>query len=548
MVMSAVGPSREKLLRVQGPRSHNGCRTCKLRHVKCGEQRPHCENCIRAKRACFYVDDQPKEKPVKFVLYAAQQEPTLFPGLTHAERRSLDYFQHRAAEELSSPYRSDLWSKIILRLAQQSVPVRHAVFALSSMHEHYTRSDNSQQMLYDYSIHNYNKAIRHIVRQLRPEQSFDVMLLTSVIFCALEGLRGNFDTSLQHALAGVRIISRSHQDTHRIHSDALIPQDMLPRILLALQTQAMELGDLAVFGSGISLAAQPESMPAHFPGVEEAVHYQMSLMNEMLVWFCGLELHFQDSLFLPRCVPPELLPSLQMIQARFHAWEQAVNHIDAVSELDGNQHRGYLILKIFQAILKIVLRSLDELNASFDGFDAELGSILGLAEVFLATQPTTSSRSTADQNPLIQSAPPTSTRPVFSMSFGVVPVLFEIAVHTRNAILRGEAMRLLGICNRREGVWDSKIAYRLAQRHIDLQRDVDSTYDQSESYWRVMITDMSFSADEEIKFQYTIVPTGPHMIDSFWISGFNAAVENSYFKGEVRDAATERRRGSCGRH
>ena len=30
-----VTVKREKLLRVQGSRSHNGCNTCRLRHIKC---------------------------------------------------------------------------------------------------------------------------------------------------------------------------------------------------------------------------------------------------------------------------------------------------------------------------------------------------------------------------------------------------------------------------------------------------------------------------------------------------------------------------------
>lgn len=35
-----------------------GCRTCKIRRIKCGEGRPCCEQCVRSKRSCLGYDLQ----------------------------------------------------------------------------------------------------------------------------------------------------------------------------------------------------------------------------------------------------------------------------------------------------------------------------------------------------------------------------------------------------------------------------------------------------------------------------------------------------------
>jgi hypothetical protein len=46
--------SEKKRPAPKGPRGRYGCRTCRQRHVKCDENRPACENCIKARRECVW--------------------------------------------------------------------------------------------------------------------------------------------------------------------------------------------------------------------------------------------------------------------------------------------------------------------------------------------------------------------------------------------------------------------------------------------------------------------------------------------------------------
>ncbi|KAF8242977.1 hypothetical protein K440DRAFT_590254, partial [Wilcoxina mikolae CBS 423.85] len=38
--------------KVSRKRTKTGCLTCRKRRIKCGEERPTCNNCIKSKRVC----------------------------------------------------------------------------------------------------------------------------------------------------------------------------------------------------------------------------------------------------------------------------------------------------------------------------------------------------------------------------------------------------------------------------------------------------------------------------------------------------------------
>ncbi|ETN37174.1 uncharacterized protein HMPREF1541_08164 [Cyphellophora europaea CBS 101466] len=505
----------------------------KLRHVKCDEALPHCQRCIKAKRPCHYTDPSVKpDDPVKFVVYAAQKEPTPFPGLTRSERRSLHHFQHRSAEEIPSPFRSELWSRIILQVAERSPAVRHGIFALSSMHEYFSSPDTSQALLSDFSMHHYNKSIRNAIRITAPDESFDALLLTSVMFCALEGLKGDFEQSLQHALSGLRIIARGRQGCHP--SSAAIPDDMLPSIFLALQTQVMELEDLSIFRVYPDVAQKFPPLPDHFSDVEEAMRYLQILLNQMIGFSDRFHTACQHMVYVPAEVPEPLLPEFTAIRDWFYLWDEAVSRIDTIiTGSDGKQHKALLLLKIYQSVMRTVIDSLDKQIPSVDSFEPEIMGILKLAEVFLQSQSGWQSSSFGEA--VTQPIRPSAPSPVFSISLGVVPVLFEIAHRARNPQLREEALRLLRSCNRREGVWDSQVAARIAERHNALQDEVDARFAEDSTDYRVFITDIGLLTEGNIPFvqcpqKYMIVPAGAHLMDNYWLGGFNPPSDQERFE------------------
>lgn len=65
--------------------------------------------------------------------------------------------------------------------------------------------------------------------------------------------------------------------------------------------------------------------------------------------------------------------------------------------------------------------------------------------------------------------PETVSPPMFSLSLGCVSSLYLSASRCRNPRIRYRALDLLQNCNRREGLWDSNIAARIAENVITIE-------------------------------------------------------------------------------
>jgi hypothetical protein len=487
------------------------------------EGQPHCQRCIKAKRPCHYGGDETHDDPVKFILYAAPKEATPFPGLTQAERRALYHFQHRTAEELPGPFRSELWSTTIMQAAQTQPAVRHAVFALASMHQYYAGTQ-SLQGEYDFSMHHYNKSIRQALRLTDPSESFESLLLTSVMFSALDGMKGEYEQSLQHALSGLKIITRGRQGLSE--ESQAVPDQTLPSIFLSLQTQAMDLEDRSVFKEYPDLDDKFPPLPTHFNDAEQAMEQLQILVNHLAT----LEDHYSEAwrcaTLPPAVVPDHLFPSYVVLKERFHRWSAAFEHLALFdTRVEASQHKAYLLMKIYQTAMAIVFKSFDTNNPSFDAFASDLSSMLGLIEVFLQSQ------NTSDTLPPSESITSASTAKTYSVSFGVVHLLFKIGHRSTDPALIEEAQRLLRSCDRREGIWDSKDAASLLERLILLRQDVTSSINSDGLSHRVYITKIGPSAGAGIPFQYAIMPMQGTMY-AFWFSSFKLPHDTPTFESK----------------
>lgn len=65
--------------------------------------------------------------------------------------------------------------------------------------------------------------------------------------------------------------------------------------------------------------------------------------------------------------------------------------------------------------------------------------------------------------------PPTVLKPTFSLSLGLVVPLYIIVTRCRDPTIRRRALHLLYTCNRKEGIWDSRLAARVAQRIVEVE-------------------------------------------------------------------------------
>lgn len=496
--------SREVQLRVQSARSSSGCQTCKSRHLKCDQGGPECQRCLKGHRVCEYSSQAQGEPSHKFIIYsnAVSRELSRTPDLLDSEKRALQYFRHRAGLQMTAPFRSELWGGYVFQLAEQCGFVMSALVALSSMHESYSRQTDLRARLYTDAIRHYNKSIRDISRASEEELPLDAVLVTVILFHSLDCLRGCYHLALQHAQSGIRILCE------RLHVSGRHPSTQLSQTLsrdfLSLQNQVREFGSSDVSRAfDVTKGFQPV-VSDRFSSIEEAAHHLEIVYNEIYCLTDYCHRLRTSNVDLGEVFMIDIQPRHAAIASRFSSWVAGIDRLDEMggADGDGKQSDGRVFLKIYQSLFTAIINSFPS-GDCFDRFDVDLARALELAEMFLRNQNQT------------HESPST-----FSLSAGIIPVLFVIAWRSSDLFIRGKALELLELSDRREGVWDSRVALKLAQRYAIL-RDRFTTV-QGERVGRMQIHEIQFDSETMCQLSCTIV--GPDTLPSGDMMPFEGVV------------------------
>ncbi|OAP59236.1 hypothetical protein AYL99_06534 [Fonsecaea erecta] len=492
------------------------------RRVKCDEARPSCNRCIRAGKSCEGYAHDPESgrgsEPVRFVVYTPHNPTPLLsehPDLDWSERRALSYFQDRTALELAGAFQPDFWLATILPLARQESSVRHALIALSSMHEQFASVDHfSPTRSVDFALHHYGKAIREVVRlnQSQLDQTFDSSLVTCALFSAFESLQGQYHEACCHAVSGIRILAEEQRkpNTNTI-MQTRVPREDLTRFFVAMERQILEIGDpnfpvpRPKFYHTKAVTAIPDQFTSH----EHALLHLEFLLAELVEYVERADTLTNEGL-ISEDVGLSLLTEFHAIKMQFEKWQAA---FDAFSSIDLNEYSketpdsssstsssppadrsrprspAFLILRAYQALMTAFLARV-EINdeAVYNDYRPQFWMALDAVEEFIQCTSTfvrpvdsrtpsrspfdpTTTTTTSTSNLAAQSSPqqPLVARPTFSLALGIVPTLFLIASRTLDLELRDKAISLLRMCNRREGLWDSRLAAIVVDRVIELR-------------------------------------------------------------------------------
>ncbi|KAI1616696.1 hypothetical protein EDD36DRAFT_415582 [Exophiala viscosa] len=519
------------MIRIGTHKVRTGCITCKRRHVKCDEGRPRCARCIKAGRACEgYANSPGSGEPFKFVVYTPHGGSHLLsgdPDLDWSERRSLSYFQDRTALELAGGFHTDFWLSSILPLAQHEVSVRHALIALSSMHEHYAGVDHfAPTRGINFALDHYGKAIREVVRLSRSPggQNFDSALVTSALFSAFESLQGHYHTACNHAISGMKMLAEEQRSIGLVGPrHARVPRDELVRFFTATGRQILELGDPNFHGPRPALMQGRPSMPDKFTSFEQAMLHMELMLTDLFEWA-----EQADSLAMKGPIAEDIGNQLMLeyvkIKEYSTRWSAAFTLL--VSEFESSSPESTsseettpvprpppptaLLLKLYQALLTAFLRRIEVADEKvLKEYTSDFWLALDLAEDFIqqTSQLVTSPVTPADSTSSAQPKPARVVRPTFSLAMGVVPTLFLIATRGGDMAVRNRAIQLLKTCYRREGFWDSRIAASLAERIFDIQKLIIEKYGEDAPVV-LQLLDIAFMPGRRCVFKYRL--EGPH--------------------------------------
>ncbi|OJJ43891.1 hypothetical protein ASPZODRAFT_145825 [Penicilliopsis zonata CBS 506.65] len=487
-------PARSRICRTK-----TGCRTCRVRRVKCDEARPACQRCVSTGRVCdgygiwggggnAYGDRHRREETPSFQLVEGKLQKSLQPTVmaTVTEQFCADWLIGRTSKKIGGVFPSEFWSRLVVQATAQEPAVRHAALALASAHRGDTMSWSETCTAPGYrngdekfTLQQYNKAIACLQGRAVDDKDIcqiRVAFIACMVFITLEILRGQFQTSRIHLQHGKMLLK--HIQSHR-QSTSSIDNDLVEAFTcLEVQFSLFGFGqasELLLETAGVVIP--PSHVPRRFNSPSDAKRsLNIILRNtQRLVEMdrrrgeCEEAVNYQ-LLLQSRCVVERDL------ELWIEAYKASLAYLKIIPEF--NQIGGFRLLMMYHTMATImVMTSL--LANSESVFDMHLDRFIHIVQdaiqIHHSIRNTHPSEISAQCNPAFR----------FTADMGFIPPLYYTALKCRVPRIRRQALKLLRSTVHREGVWDGLLAGRVAEQVIALEerslyRDspIDDNFDE----------------------------------------------------------------------
>ncbi|RAK94961.1 Zn(II)2Cys6 transcription factor [Aspergillus ibericus CBS 121593] len=223
---------------VRGRRSHqksrHGCQQCKLRKVKCGEEKPNCANCTRHGVDCSYAHAariegssssscvQPTSPGDASTMLSgspgsdghSQAATAAATDLAIADLELLHHFTTSTAYTFSRhPILQSFWRVEVPQIGFTAPYTLRAILALSALHLAHLRPDQSPSYIAQATIH-HDAALKLATPEMAnitPDNSAPLFLfsaLSTFIWCAKPLKPGNFLLWENHEIASWLVLIR----------------------------------------------------------------------------------------------------------------------------------------------------------------------------------------------------------------------------------------------------------------------------------------------------------------------------------------------------
>ncbi|KAJ6044702.1 hypothetical protein N7460_006057 [Penicillium canescens] len=507
-----------------------GCKTCKIRRVKCDEGRPACRRCVSTSRVCdgygiWGGGGTPYAQPQSNRDLSVYCTPVPVGSLNHDENVCFDWLIKRTTKKFAGLFPSDFWETLIFQASAQEPAVRHAVIALSSAHrfEQYGQGTlvankvNKER----FTLQQYNKAIQYLrSNKADSSHSLRVALITCMLFVTLEYLRGQYQMGSAHLRYGMKLLSDVSESSPR--------STMAPTILCtegdfaynALVDAYSRLGiQSAMFGhvpSHMCVVAQdPQTttIPYIFTSLLDARRTLDDLLNRV---HC-LKRHYHD-----HHTPDSPTDKKEMVETKnkiltdLTLWRKA--YTSTLSRLDntkisGKDKTGYLLLRVYHEMATIMASvcltpSTEHQEMIFDSYTENFITIMScfldlwktwtsnnFQEKHLATLNAQSDdlkalfqnfKTMSDMNTIIETSlleiletskditahllqTPDCGGAGFTVEAGYIPPVYYTALKCRVPRIRRQAVRTLRAAPHREGVWNGPLLANVLEEVITIE-------------------------------------------------------------------------------
>ncbi|KAL6708345.1 hypothetical protein ACN47E_003269 [Coniothyrium glycines] len=495
--MMATPANSKPRQRAWKPKARTGCKTCKIRKVKCDEEKPSCKRCTSTGRTCDGYDtsfrppapSQPSRSP-KYLSpgqlsarSSAERSPSpayLVPALrlnTVEERESFEFFTLHAVTSLRGFLDSSFWQREVLQAVHQEPAIQHCVVALGAMHRrfhqghgsHLIEKDMSDKYL-QFALRQSNQAIQDLVKSqsLRGKVSGAdrVTIMTcSVLFGSMSCLQGHNKDAFEHLKSGIRMLNEMENEVIENHP---VDIESLRSLFVGLDMQARSIMSARDSQTWVARPRKKSSTKLDCTELNMASLLTMLRYTECLL--NDVHNFFQDS--ISRAVEDgyNIYLEYNNLIKRHRRGASAFEVLSNKALANNNEFSQPLsALRLLQCMAEFLLRfpRADVLgrfhlvsNFKFENdFEQPFDPAAQCFDMFeLATRLLPISSSAA---------------PVFTTTIGPIAALWLVAIKAPStcAALRKRAVKLMLSHPRREGFWDGMVAGQLAQEALKLEEE-----------------------------------------------------------------------------
>jgi hypothetical protein len=449
-VAASVMTAAPKRTRESASKVRTGCTTCKARRVKCDEAKPACRRCAIGGRKCEYHTARAVRSREVITVYLppAQNQPVLF-----INNRGLDFFHRNIAANLDGQFNSGFWSKLVLQLSHSEPAIRHAVSAISIAHQDIESSLKHPAGYVDANpeaLRALGAAMKCLSAriQVHPNSKL-VPLVCCLLFTCIEFLMGNVESSVLHVQSGFNIVAARYRNsnaaTNMVSSsdlksidDHIVPIFSRLNVLFSLTGRRVP--------------------PIHAPIAEEnSPHEDFADSRIRLVNIINVCLQFIDEAITKAAtfqINFNDVVEQTKLQSRLDTWR---DQLDGLTERmqtadDPAKQDAVNLLLVHYKVIYIWIRvctTAGEMAADsyFDDFE-ELVHYAGK---------------------LVRRGVGMATPQLLSFEIQLLAPLYDTALKCRHPVIRRQALELLRLVPRREGIWNGHHAYVTARQVIELE-------------------------------------------------------------------------------
>jgi hypothetical protein len=456
--------------------------TCsRKRRVKCDEAKPTCRRCTDSGVECSgylstaVLTAQPqasKTGKLPLIPRVAERLAITFPpsqlaGASDEDKRSFEFFRSETAPTMSGYFEADFWNRFLLQFSRHNPAIWHSVLALSAFHELRLLSDDQPIQKVDlapqrYALLQYNQAISNLTGRLWTGKApTEIVLVTCVIFIAIESLVGNMPRATNHMLAGIQIARSWRKERAQSASSYLSPKfienSVIP-IFDHINQFTFAPGQAAPPISEFELAlVEPES--EWFTSILEARASLLRLSSRAQHFTITFGSRDEELDITKKHA--EVFQKHRLL-FQIQRWGAALDELltrPMMAHVSARDQSAISLLRLQHNIMWITISNAKNANeTSFDAFLTKFEAVVDLAQSVIDTECGTSWTQRW-------------ARAVVNFQMQNIPHLYLTVTKCRNPTIRRKALALLKFSFPRIRLRSMDIVIRLAERVVELEEE-----------------------------------------------------------------------------